>query len=130
MVAEAGLEAASQILLCRKMCVYAPLLTECGEIVPNNPTFRHCLFFYKGKNKGKIPLWVFQCNPQCHPGSKRSTSLVKAVFQAHRQMFVLISDASCALATICTLIKRNLRLHLAVSSRRCFLFLGGCLRHW
>jgi hypothetical protein len=31
MVAEAGLEAASQILLCSKMCVYAPLLAEYGS---------------------------------------------------------------------------------------------------
>jgi hypothetical protein len=55
MVAEAGLEAVSQILLCGKMCVYSSLLAEYGGIFPNNPTFCHCWFSRKGKNKGKLP---------------------------------------------------------------------------
>jgi hypothetical protein len=55
MVAEAGLEAVSEILLCGKMCVYTPLLAEYGSFFSNNPTFSHCWFSRKGKNKGKLP---------------------------------------------------------------------------
>ena len=54
MVAEARLEAVCRILLCSKKCVYSPLLAEYGSFFPNNPTFRHCSFFHKGKNKGKL----------------------------------------------------------------------------
>ena len=60
MVAEEGLEAVSRILLCSKMCVYTPLLAEYGSFFPNNPTFSHCWFSRKGKNKGKLLQQLYQ----------------------------------------------------------------------
>ena len=59
MVAEAGLEAASPNLLCGKKCVWPPLLPKYGLIFFNKPTFHHCAFSRKGKNKGKFSQQVY-----------------------------------------------------------------------